>query len=131
MDSCADHLQDHVLEHCKSITQKNRGEAQNHVKVTIKPTAGERPFDCLSRTSMKKKRRKQLEVGHFRMESSVSSSPLSTTRVVNRKLLNPRHVWHFLPGSQLTLLTRLQWQPQSRPLSSKWAPGVTVIIHLL
>ena len=57
VDSCADQLQDHVVEHCKSITQEDRAEAQKHVDVTINTTAGQRqPIGGgpLSRTSIEK-----------------------------------------------------------------------------
>ena len=50
MDSRADHLRDHVLEHCKSITQENRAEALKQMEVTFKPTVGRRPPTSLSRT---------------------------------------------------------------------------------
>jgi len=63
MDSCADHMQDHGLERCESVTQENKAEAQKHVEVIIKPTFGKSSPTSLSRAFMKKGKREQLEVG--------------------------------------------------------------------
>ena len=63
MDSRNEKSQDHILEHCKEITPEIRKAAANHVMVTVKPTAGKRPATSLSRTSSKKDKREQQDVG--------------------------------------------------------------------
>ena len=76
-------MQDHVLEHCRRITQESRAEAQKHVKVTVNPTTGKRPPMSFSRTSIEKEKRQQLEGGQFLPEELSSQQQTA----INRKLL--------------------------------------------
>jgi hypothetical protein len=88
MDSRAENLQDHVMEHCKKITRENRREAQKHVEAAIKPTAGKRPPTSLSRTSSKKEKKEQQDVGTGPMGQYLHGALNSRQQTaVNRKLL--------------------------------------------
>ncbi len=89
VDSCADQLQDHVVEHCKSITQEDRAEAQKHVDVTIKHNSWPEatnwrgaPQPYLYREGM----RRQLDVGQ-----SLLGKHASQQTAINRKSLMYPH----------------------------------------
>jgi hypothetical protein len=88
MDSRADTLQDHILEHCKKVTQETRHVAEKHVQAAIKPTAGKRPPTSLSRTSSKKEKQEQQGASTGPMGKFLHAAVKPQQQIaVNRKLL--------------------------------------------
>ena len=80
MESRNDYMEEHILQKCKKISQKDRKDAEANVKTNIKPTAGKRPATSLSRTSLKKE---QQDVGQF-LHGKLTKQQQT---VINRKLL--------------------------------------------
>jgi hypothetical protein len=76
-------MEEHILQKCKKISKEDRKDAEANVKINIKPTAGKRPATSLSRTSLKKEKRGQQDVGQF-LHGKLTKQQ---QRVINRKLL--------------------------------------------
>jgi hypothetical protein len=77
-------MEEHILQKCKKISQEDRKDAEANVKINIKPTAGKRPATSLSRTSLKKEKRGQQDVGQF-LHGKLTKQQQT---VINRKLLS-------------------------------------------